>query len=399
MSGLVIDPKKCTRCGLCITQCPFNAMAMVDGQVQINAACKMCRMCLRNCPSQAISEQVDAPQPQIDKSQWHDILVYVEHSDGRIHPVTLELIGKAHELARVIGQQVNCLMIGDHIEQAADSLLDYGVANVYLYEDARLQYFRADNYTEVFEDCIQRSHPAVVLVGATVSGRSLAPRTAARFRTGLTADCTVLEMRENTDLVQIRPAFGGNIMAQILNTNHRPQFATVRYKVMDPAVKQARIGKVVSCPIDPAKLDSKIEWLKIENKEQEVSISDAEVLVAVGRGVKDEKTLALIEALAQKLHAQMACSRPVVENGRYDVRRQIGLSGRTVKPKLILTFGISGAIQFTAGMKGAEKIIAVNTDPQAQIFDMAHVAVVGDAGQIAENMLKEMEGETVCSAN
>ena len=399
MSGLVIDPKKCTRCGLCITQCPFNAMAMVDGQVQINAACKMCRMCLRNCPSQAISEQVDAPQPQIDKSQWHDILVYVEHSDGRIHPVTLELIGKAHELARVIGQQVNCLMIGDHIEQAADSLLDYGVANVYLYEDERLKYFRADNYTEVFEDCIQRSHPAVVLVGATVSGRSLAPRTAARFRTGLTADCTVLEMRENTDLVQIRPAFGGNIMAQILNTNHRPQFATVRYKVMDPAVKQARIGKVVSCPIDPAKLDSKIEWLKIEKKEQEVSISDAEVLVAVGRGVKDEKTLALIEALAQKLHAQMACSRPVVESGRYDVRRQIGLSGRTVKPKLILTFGISGAIQFTAGMKGAEKIIAVNTDPQAPIFDLAHVAVVGDAGQIAENMLKEMEGEIVCSAN
>ena len=399
MSGLVIDPKKCTRCGLCITQCPFNAMAMVDGQVQINAACKMRRMCLRNCPSQAISEQVDAPQPQIDKSQWHDILVYVEHSDGRIHPVTLELIGKAHELARVIGQQVNCLMIGDHIEQAADSLLDYGVANVYLYEDERLKYFRADNYTEVFEDCIQRSHPAVVLVGATVSGRSLAPRTAARFRTGLTADCTVLEMRENTDLVQIRPAFGGNIMAQILNTNHRPQFATVRYKVMDPAVKQARIGKVVCCPIDPTRLDSKIEWLKIENKEQEVSISDAEVLVAVGRGVKDEKTLALIETLARKLHAQMACSRPVVESGRYDVRRQIGLSGRTVKPKLILTFGISGAIQFTAGMKGAEKIIAVNTDPQAPIFDLAHVAVVGDAGQIAENMLKEMEGEIVCSAN
>lgn len=178
MSGLVIDPKKCTRCGLCITQCPFNAMAMVDGQVQINAACKMCRMCLRNCPSQAISEQVDAPQPQIDKSQWHDILVYVEHSDGRIHPVTLELIGKAHELARVIGQQVNCLMIGDHIEQAADSLLDYGVANVYLYEDARLQYFRADNYTEVFEDCIQRSHPAVVLSARRSAGRSLAPRTA-----------------------------------------------------------------------------------------------------------------------------------------------------------------------------------------------------------------------------
>ena len=174
--------KKCTRCGLCITQCPFNAMAMVDGQVQINAACKMCRMCLRNCPSQAISEQVDAPQPQIDKSQWHDILVYVEHSDGRIHPVTLELIGKAHELARVIGQQVNCLMIGDHIEQAADSLLDYGVANVYLYEDARLQYFRADNYTEVFEDAfsavIRRSFWSVQRSAAVRSHRAPRPASA-----------------------------------------------------------------------------------------------------------------------------------------------------------------------------------------------------------------------------
>lgn len=399
MAGLVIDPKKCTLCGLCVKQCPFWAMSVADGKIEISAACRMCRMCLRNCPNQAIAEENDQPEPSVNKADWHDILVYVEHSDGKIHPVTLELIGKAQQLAAVIHQRVLCLMIGTRLEAAAESLLDYGVNEVDLYEDEQLRYFRADNYTEVFADCIERRHPAVVLVGATVSGRSLAPRVAARFRTGLTADCTVLEMRENTDLVQIRPAFGGNIMAQILNTNHRPQFATVRYKVMDPAVKQPRCGQVVRCELEPERLHSKIQFLKIEPKEQEVSISDAEILIAVGRGIRDEKTLAQIERLAVLLKAQMACSRPLVESGRYDVTRQIGLSGRTVKPKLILTLGISGAIQFTAGMKGAEKIIAVNTDPEAPIFDLAHVALIGDASLIVENMLKEMEDSRVCSVN
>ena len=391
MSGLVIDTKKCVHCGLCVKQCPFNAMSMVNGEVQINAACKMCRLCLKNCPVSAISEQKE--EVQIDKSLWHDILVYVEHSNGKLHPVTLELIGKAHELAKVIHQKVNCLIIGDDIRDCADSLLDYGGSEVYCYSDPELKYFRSDNYTEVFADCIEKSHPAVVLVGATVSGRSLAPRTAARFRTGLTADCTVLEMRENTDLVQIRPAFGGNIMAQILNTNHRPQFATVRYKVMDAAEKQPRCGKVLDCAIEQEKLKSRIQWLSVTEKQQEVTISDAEILIAAGRGIKDEKTLNNLREIADLLHAQMACSRPLVESGLFDVHHQIGLSGRTVKPKLIITFGISGAIQFTAGMKGSEKIIAINNDPEAPIFDLAHVAIVADAAQIAEQLLKQMKGE------
>ena len=391
MSGLIIDTKKCVHCGLCVKQCPFNAMSMVNGEVQINAACKMCRLCLKNCPVGAISEQKE--EVQIDKSLWHDILVYVEHSNGKLHPVTLELIGKAQQLASVIHQKVNCLIIGEDIMDCADSLLDYGVNEVFCYSDPQLKYFRSDNYTEAFADCIEKSHPAVVLVGATVSGRSLAPRTAARFRTGLTADCTVLEMRENTDLVQIRPAFGGNIMAQILNTNHRPQFATVRYKVMDTAEKQPRKGKVTVCELPEEKLKSGIEWLSVTEKQQEVTISDAEVLVVAGRGVKDEKTMNTLREIAEQLHGQLACSRPLVESGLFDVHHQIGLSGRTVKPKLIITFGVSGAIQFTAGMKGSEKIIAINNDPQAPIFELAHIAIVGDAAQIAEQLLKQMKGE------
>ena len=290
----------------------------------------------------------------------------------------------------------SCLMIGDQIEQAADTLLDYGVAEVLVAQDPQLRYFRSDNYTAVFAEAIRMRRPAVVLVGATVSGRSLAPRVAARFRTGLTADCTVLQMRENTDLVQIRPAFGGNIMAQILNTHHRPQFATVRYKVMDPAHRRPRTGQVVRMTLNETMLKSRIQLLKTEPHPQQTSIADAEVLVAVGRGIRDEKTLQQIQRLAGKLGAQLACSRPLVESGRFPVYRQIGLSGRTVKPKLILTLGISGAIQFTAGMNQAEKIIAVNTDPQAPIFDLAHVAVVGDAARITEQMLKEMEEISEC---
>ena len=206
----------------------------------------------------------------------------------------------------------------------------------------------------------------------------------------------MLQMRENTDLVQIRPAFGGNIMAQILNTHHRPQFATVRYKVMDPAHRRPRTGQVVRMTLNETMLKSRIQLLKTEPHPQQTSIADAEVLVAVGRGIRDEKTLQQIQRLAGKLGAQLACSRPLVESGRFPVYRQIGLSGRTVKPKLILTLGISGAIQFTAGMNQAEKIIAVNTDPQAPIFDLAHVAVVGDAARITEQMLKEMEEISEC---
>ena len=395
MTGLVFDAARCTHCGLCVRQCPFSALFMENDRLEVSAACRMCGVCVRSCPQQAIRME-KADQPMLDKRQWRDILVYVEHDEGKIHPVTLELIGKAHELASVVGQHVRCLMIGDQIEQAADTLLDYGAAEVLVAQDPQLRYFRSDNYTEVFAEAIRMRRPAVVLVGATVSGRSLAPRVAARFRTGLTADCTVLQMRENTDLVQIRPAFGGNIMAQILNTHHRPQFATVRYKVMDPAHRRPRTGQVVRMTLNETMLKSRIQLLKTEPHPQQTSIADAEVLVAVGRGIRDEKTLQQIQLLAGKLGAQLACSRPLVESGRFPVYRQIGLSGRTVKPKLILTLGISGAIQFTAGMNQAEKIIAVNTDPQAPIFDLAHVAVFGDAARITEQMLKEMEEISEC---
>ena len=242
------------------------------------------------------------------------------------------------------------------------------------------------------EDFINKNKPSTLLVGATTIGRSLAPRVAARFRTGLTADCTILDIKENTDLVQIRPAFGGNIMAQIINPNNRPQLATVRYKVMDaPERSKEKIGKVTLCSIDKGQLDSQIKVLKVTKKQVEESISDADIIIAVGRGLKKEKDLDMINELAELIGAQIATTRPLIEAGWTDAKRQIGLSGRTVKPKLIITCGISGAVQFTAGMNNADCIVAINKDPKASIFNVAHYGIVGDIYEVIPTLINNIK--------
>jgi electron transfer flavoprotein alpha subunit len=394
VSNLHIDMAKCNRCGNCTSACPFGAIAEEAGALIINAACKLCKICLKQCPAGAIT-LADAPARQgIDKNQWRGILVFVEHLDGAIHPVTLELIGKARTLAEPLGYPVYALFMGAAIQKQAAELLQYGVDKVLVYEDEALRHYRVDVYANVFEDCIGRLQPSIVLVGATSVGRSLAPRVAARFRTGLTADCTQLAVKPNSDLVQIRPAFGGNIMAQIITTRHRPQFATVRYKVMDPAACVAHPGGVVeTVALDPERLQSRIKVLKVERKEQQPSISDAEVLVAAGRGVKNPADLELIQNLAALLGGQLAVTRPLVEAGWAPYTRQIGLSGRTVKPKLIITCGISGAVQFTACMNTAERIIAINSDKNAPIFKIAHYGIVGDLYRILPELIDRIQKE------
>jgi electron transfer flavoprotein alpha subunit len=391
MKKIVIDYEKCSLCSKCIEICPFSAIEFVDGKIEINSACKMCKICVKNCPDKAMS-LVDGQRKMIDKNQWNGFLVYVEHFDGNIHPVTFELIGKAKELADKIGHSVSCIFIGNDIYDKAKELLNYGVNKVYVYDHIKFKYYRADIYANAFEDCIQKNRPSVVLVGATSIGRSLAPRLSVRFRTGLTADCTSLEIRDNTDLVQIRPAFGGNIMAQIITPYTRPQFATVRYKIMDKAECIANPkGTIEICNIHSSKLKSRIKILDTVPKEKLPSISEADVLIAGGRGLKSKKDLALLEELADLLGGQVAVTRPLVEAGWAHYTQQIGLSGRTVKPKLIITCGISGAIQFTACMDGAEHIFAINIDKNAQIFNVAHYGVVGDLYQIVPELINKIK--------
>ncbi|NLC34794.1 MAG: electron transfer flavoprotein subunit alpha [Erysipelothrix sp.] len=390
MSGIVIDHDKCIMCGLCVPSCPFNALED-QGKIIVNENCKVCKICIGVCPTGAISLQEEIKEA-VDKSIYSGILVFVEHFDGEIHPVTIELIGKAQQLAKTINEKVNCLMIGSDIQESADSLLDYGVSEVIVYDDPAFKYFKVDNYANAFEEAIKYLNPSSVLVGATTTGRSLAPRVATRFRTGLTADCTVLEMRDNSDLVQIRPAFGGNIMAQILTTNSRPQFATVRPKVMDAALKQSRFGTLTHKTLDPIRRASKIKINEIFEKASELDISSAEVLVVAGNGIKDEAGFALCEDLAKALNGTLAVTRPVVERGYYSYLHQIGLSGRTVKPKLIINCGISGAIQYTAGMNQSEMIVSINSDENAEIFKHSDIKLVGDVYEIIPELLAQIKG-------
>ncbi len=384
-----VNERGCNGCGKCVSVCPFSAIELKGGKASITSACKICKLCIKACPEKCI-ELATVKQTE-DISQWSGAIIYVEHECGRIHPVTFELIGKAKQLMQERGKNetVSCVFIGSGIENEIGKLFEYGAENVYVYDNPGLEYFRADVYANAMTDCINEAMPNIVLIGATSVGRSLAPRVATRFKTGLTADCTTLEIRNDGGLVQIRPAFGGNIMAQILTKHRRPQFATVRYKVMEAAERQVgATGNVIKRELSEDALKSGIEIMGVSLKEKVKSISDADVLVVAGRGVKTRDDLALVSEFADLIGAEMACTRPMVEQGMVDNSRQIGLSGRTVKPKLIITFGVSGAIQFVAGMQNSELIISVNKDKNAPIFKLSHYGFVGDLSEILPMLIK-----------
>lgn len=396
MSSIVINKSKCDLCLQCVDACPFQALESDGVYISVNAGCKLCKICVKKCPKQAIS--VEDVRQSVDKDEWKGVLIFAEYAENKIHPVTTELAGIAGQLAGQVGMPVYCLIIGHRLGDAPSRLLEYGINEVFVYDDERLASFRADSYANVFEDLIKDLKPSVVLVGGTSTGRSLAPRVSARFKTGLTADCTTLKIKQNTDLIQIRPAFGGNIMAQIVTPYTRPQFATVRYKVMNCAEKCVPFGMVTKREVTDKIASTRIKVLNLIKKEAVPSITDSDVLVVAGQGVRKREDLAMIKELALLLGGEYASTRPVVEKGWTDYTRQIGLSGRTVKPKLIITCGVSGAIQFTACMKSADRIVAINTDRNAPIFKIAHYGIVGDIYNVIPELIGKIRGGTnLCS--
>ncbi|MBR0261554.1 MAG: electron transfer flavoprotein subunit alpha/FixB family protein [Selenomonadaceae bacterium] len=390
MGKLIVHQEKVQDIAALIKICPFGAMEDKNGKIEINSACRLCKLCVKR--GKGVFEFVEETTAGIDKSVWRGIAVYVDHVDGKIHPVTYELIGKARELAAKINQPVYAVFLGADIDKKAQEILHYGVDKVYVCDKKELHAFNIENYTTAFAAFVDKVKPAAILVGATPVGRQLAPRVAAHFHTGLTADCTILDIHENTDLVQIRPAFGGNIMAEILTPNHRPQMATVRYKIMDAPKRSDEIsGSIELLELDAAKFTSKVEVLSITKKPKEIGIENADVLVVAGRGVKKKEDLKLIQELAEVLNGDYACTRPLAENGWLEPKRQIGLSGRTVRPKLIITCGVSGSVQFVAGMEHSEQIFAINSDPKASIFKVANYAVVGDLYEIIPKLIEKIK--------
>ncbi|HHX78512.1 MAG TPA: electron transfer flavoprotein subunit alpha [Acholeplasmataceae bacterium] len=394
MAKILVDQSKVRKEDIepSIKICPFNAIEYTDGILQINSGCKMCKICVRKGPNGIFSLEEDKIKiPEIDKSKWVGITVFVEHSEMDIHPVALELIGKAKELAKVINHPVYALLFADNGEEMANTLLEYGVDKVYLYENKYLQHFNVEHFTNTMEDFINKVKPSVILYGGTSIGRSFAPRVAARFKTGLTADCTILDMKENTDLIQNRPAFGGNIMAGIICTNHRPQMATVRYKIFKMPEKEESFGEVVKMETNHIIYKTGMRLLEIKNKPKEIDISEAEVIVAIGKCFKTKEQIKMAQELADLLDAQLACTRPVIEAGLMDTRRQIGLSGRTVSPKLLITLGVGGAVQFTAGMTGSEIVFAICDNKKSAIFDACQYGIVGDVYEIVPQLIKEIK--------
>lgn len=397
MRKLVIDQSKVTES---IAEelkgvCPFGAIEYNDGKLVVNAACKTCGICAKKGPAGVMKLVEEDDGPKINKDEWKGVAVFVELELDNVHPVSYELIGKARELAAVTNHPVYAILVASHeqVEKYSDEILTYDVDKLFIYENDAYDKFNVELFSRCLVDFVEKVKPSTILYGGTPLGRSFAPRIAAHFHTGLTADCTRLGMKENTDLIQVRPAFGGNIMAQIICTNRRPQMATVRYKIFKKPEPVAPHGEKVYMETAQLSLESAIKILAITRKEKVVDISEADVIVAVGRAFKNEDDIKLAQELADLLGGVVACSRPLVENGLKEAKYQIGLSGKTVAPKLIITLGISGAVQFVAGMNGSGLIISINKDANAPIFEVSHYGIVGDVYQIVPMLIEAIKKE------
>lgn len=322
-------------------------------------------------------------------SEWSGILVYLECRNGHIHKASLEMIGEAQRLISNHDEKLMVLGIGSRTEQIEKELSGYLIDTAYLYE-AEDEYCQG-LYEEIAALCIQQAKPAIVLIGGTYEGRALAPRLAVSFGTGLTADCTILERGEDGELIQTRPAFGGNVMASIVTPESRPQFATVRTGVMRLPQKTQECKNTEMIRKTVAKKDINIQIIKSILSQTEEDITKQDILVVAGRGVKTKEDLSMLVELAKLLGGKLASSRALVEKGFTSPAQQIGLSGHSVAPSLMLTFGVSGTVQFMAGMKYTKNIIAVNTDPNAPIFGLAHYPICADLYEVVPELIHRLK--------
>lgn len=323
------------------------------------------------------------------------IWTFAEQSGGKLESLSFELLGRGRALADKRGTELASIVIGDNIDKdGIDELFERGADIVYLVENPKLAFYINDLYCNTLMHMIKTYQPEIFLAGASTTGRTLMPYLAARIRTGLTADCTELDIEEGTgNLLQTRPAIGGNIMATIKTPDHRPQMATVRPKSTPvPARTKGRKGKVIKVEL-PADIligrEERIGYRPIH--EAGINIEEADRVVAGGRGLKKSENFILVSDLAEKFDAAVGATRDAVERGWAEYPQQVGLSGKTVVPKLYIALGISGAIQHLAGMKTSETIIAVNNDPEAQIFNVADFGIVGDLFEVVPELIKEVE--------
>lgn len=392
--AIKVIKEKCKGCTKCVKVCPFEAITMVDKKAEIGMACTECGQCVESCPFGAI-EKIDVDKKlEIDINDYHGVWVFAEQRDGELMNVAIELLGEGRKLADAIGCELCTILCGHKVEGLVDELYSYGADKVYYADDKELEQYRTDAYTKVIYEAITKYRPEIVLLGATHIGRDLGPCLAVRCNTGLTADCTKLEINPETKgIMQTRPAFGGNLMATIICPNHRPQMSTVRPGVMEKAEKQeGRKGELVKLDVKFEENDIRTKVIEIvKTAAEQVSLTDAEVIVSGGLGLGNPEGFKLLEKLAKEFNGTIAASRAAVDAGWIDHAYQVGQTGTTVRPKIYFACGISGAIQHVAGMKKSGLIVAINTNENAPIFEIADVGITGDLYKIVPMIIDELE--------
>ena len=387
---LKVNMETCTGCGLCVRACPYAAIEIIGKKAVILDNCTLCGACIKPCPVQALEIVVEKKAP-VNAADYKGVWIIAEQKRGEIQRVTYELLGVGRKLAGARKTELAAVMLGNNIAARAQELIRYGADKIYTADAPELESYRDEPYSRVLTRLITKYKPEIVLCGATTVGRSLIPRVAVQAGTGLTADCTGLDIDPDTGLLQqTRPAFGGNIMATIVTAHHRPQMATVRHKVMKEACpEEGRRGEIIKVDFKAEDFYSRTKIINfVEEIEETVNLTEADIIVSGGRGLKSPENFRLIRDLAKVLGGAVGASRAAVDSEWIPYSHQVGQTGKTVCPKVYIACGISGAIQHLVGMQSSDVIIAINKDPDAPIFKIATYGIVGDLFGVIPELIK-----------
>jgi electron transfer flavoprotein alpha subunit len=391
---IIVNIDKCTGCEECLATCPYDAIEIREGKAYINEYCQICMTCLSACPEGAIEEIQDTlfTRLQLPTSDFKGIWIFAEQRDGKIASVSYELLGTGRKLADELNVDLSAILFGAS-EDAAEELIRWGADKVYFCNDPIFEKFNDEPYAQLLSSLVNTYKPEIVLAGATPIGRSFIPRVAARLGTGLTADCTSLSIdKETRNLLQVRPAFGGNIMATILCPHHRPQMATVRPRVMKKGeYKEDNKGEIIPIKAESISCRTRVVDTIKEVSDIAVNLQEVDIIVSGGRGLGNAKGFELLKELAELLGGALGASRAAVDEGWIPYSHQVGQTGKTVCPKIYFACGISGAVQHLVGMQSSDIIVAINKNPDAPVFNVATYGIVGDLYEIIPLLIKKIK--------